>query len=436
MSLLTPLLRRCARSLLPFARTTAQEALAKKLAAINFLDRTDSSFPGSDDTRNLSGTSKRPNSADRTGDSRTTYSQRQPQGRKRGGDGAKSGSSSSSSSSPPDSSFSRPGAGIGDLLRFGDDEGERDGDDEDALAELGDAAKAVGDVALLALQETAAFVTGTAEGLFPEAFPDFKEDENSSANGRGSRRKPRSVRREAGEGGGRAGESLKTRRARRTRAVRERAGGVRRALAGFAQGSANRAGLAVARSAANGALRGAEAAADWAGGGALAREYVLLFVAAFCLVFKRGVGASFALLVVIKASRVTLQRLVSETWAGERSWGADSKGGGAPQPQPAGATAGPSSAGVSAPRSGRRSASAASSPRRRNEAKDTGEKRRRRTTTTTTIPKRNEGKAGRKKNAGSGAKKPARSNKGGKGKRRKPLWDESDDEFDKGCVLM
>lgn len=163
-------------------------------------------------------------------------------------------------------------------------------DTDEALMELESVVRSLGGAVWSAVQETASLFAGAASTLLPEAF---SGDEPLSSAGEEARSRQE---RAAQQGG--------------ARMVRERASGLRRGVSAFVQSSANRAGVAVARSAANGVLRGAEGAADWAGGGAVAREYVLLFIAAFCLAFKRGIGSSVALLVIIRAGRISLQRLM------------------------------------------------------------------------------------------------------------------------------
>ncbi|CAN0179065.1 unnamed protein product [Scytosiphon promiscuus] len=307
---------------------------------------------------------------------------------------------------------------------------------DDVLLELEEAARSVGGAALHVARETAAFVAETAAGFFPETFP---------ANGGGGRgvtsapgeqerwrrrtrvgqrvRDDADTRGASGGGGGCAGD---TDGAPRARAVRERASGARRAASGFAQSSVNRAGFAVAQSVANGLLRSAEAAADWAGDGALAREYVLLFIAAFCLVFKRGVGAAVALLVVIRFGRTAAQRLVLEGWkterankgrggnGGDRVSAAPAAAGGGGVPQPSGRGS-PSARYAAVPPSGRR-------PRRGRAAAAAaavaGEERRR--------PRRKTGRA----------KRSSGRTKGSSRRARRPLWDSESDDDNRGCVVM
>ena len=332
--------------------------------------------------------------------------------------------------SPPDSGSSdvfyrqqrrpksrrRAGAGASAADLLGRDGG--DGDAEDVLLELEEAAKSVGGAALLVAKETAAFVSQTAAGLFPNAIPDEDED-GGRGNGSASvdQQRRRRARPAVGGAGGGGGDG---RQGRRARAVRERAGGVGKAATGFAQSSVNRAGFAVAQSVANGALKGAEAAADWAGDGALAREYVLLFIAAFCLVFKRGVGAAVALLVVIRFGRTTAQKLVSEGWKVEQQKRARAREGGG-----VAATAGgdassyrrdnppvryPGGAAATDRRPRRRKAAgtAKAEERRRPRAKKSAQK-----------AKRNPGKSRRPKKVA-----------------RKPLWDSESEDDGRGCVVM
>lgn len=293
------------------------------------------------------------------------------------------------------------------------------GDGEDVLVELEEAAKSVGGAALLVAKETAAFVSQTAAGLFPSVFPDGDEARESGSTSVGQQRR----RRMRQAGGGVVGDGARDAgQGRRARAVRARAGGVGKAATGFAQSSVNRAGFAVVQSVANGALKGAEAAADWAGDGALAREYVLLFIAAFCLVFKRGVGAAVALLVVIRFGRTTAQKLVTEGWKVEQQKRARARGGGG-----VAAAAG----GDSTPYwrdnppvrypGGAGGAATDRRPRRRKAAgtAKTEEKRRPRAKKSTKKVKRN----------------PAKSRRPNKTARR-PLWDSDSEDDGRGCVVM
>lgn len=293
---------------------------------------------------------------------------------------------------------------------------------DDVLLELEEAARSVGGAALHVARETAAFVAETAAGLFPETFP----ANGSGGKGGGTPEEQRRWQRrrtemgQAGEGadyGGGGGGASGAERARRARAVRERASGVGKAASGFAQSSVNRAGFAVAQSLANGLLRGAEAAADWAGDGALAREYVLLFIAAFCLVFKRGVGAAVALLIVIRFGRSAAQKLVLEGWKMERRANKRRGGGGVAA---ASATSSsrrrdsPSARYGAAPAAGRR-------PRRGKAAAAAAaeaEERRR--------PRR---KTGRVKQSSGRSKR-------SKKRARRPLWDSESDDDNRGCVVM
>lgn len=293
--------------------------------------------------------------------------------------------------------------------------GRRDGD-EDVLLELEEAAKSVGGAALLVAREAAAFVSETAAGLFPPppaADNDGGRSASPSAAGRGGR----------GAGGGGGGGAQETERSRQVRAARERAGGVRRAATGYAQSSVNRAGFAVLQSLANGLLRGAEAAADWAGDGALAREYVLLFIAAFCLVFKRGVGAAVALLVVIRFGRIAAQKLILEGWKMERAKRrrATEGGGGGGGSTTAAAVGG---GGATASRRDTSGYTTASAGRRRRRRRPRPEKE---TETRRPRPKGASKKKGKERGSARSrrTKKPA----------RKPLWEESDDD-DRGCVVM
>lgn len=293
---------------------------------------------------------------------------------------------------------------------------------EDVLLELEEAAKSVGGAALLVAKETAAFVSQTAAGLFPDAFPEGEEEDggagkNNAASVGGRRR--RRVRQAGGVG---ARGVRNAEQSRRARAVKERAGGVGKAASGFAQSSVNRAGFAVAQSVANGVLKGAEAAADWAGDGALAREYVLLFIAAFCLVFKRGVGAAVALLVVIRFGRTTAQKLVLEGWKMEREKRARARKSG-------GVTAAAGGGGAATYRRDNPSVRHSHSPgaatdRRTRTGKAAGtakpeEKRRRPRPKKMKKFKRNPATSRRPKKAA-----------------RKPLWDSESEDDGRGCVVM
>ncbi|CAM9275076.1 unnamed protein product [Hapterophycus canaliculatus] len=301
---------------------------------------------------------------------------------------------------------------------------------DDVLLELEEAARSVGGAALHVARETAAFVAETAAGFFPETFP------ANGARGRGGstpeeqrqrwRRRTRAGQGggagdpggdgDGGGGGGGGGGASDAERELGGRAVRERASGVRRAASGFAQSSVNRAGFAVAQSVANGLLRGAEAAADWAGDGALARDY-------------RGVGAAVALLVVIRFGRSAAQKLVLEGWKMERANKRRGGGGGGGGGGVAAASAA-AGGGVGAPKSSRRDSSpsaryAAAAPttgrrprRGRAAAGVEAEERRR--------PRRKTGRVKRGSNRPGRSKKPA----------RKPLWDSESDDDDRGCVVM
>ncbi len=295
------------------------------------------------------------------------------------------------------------------------------GEGEDVLLELEEAAKSVGGAALLVAKETAAFVSETAAGLFPEVFPEEPRRGESDPSSLEQQRRRR-MRQEGG--GGRGAREAEQRR--RAGAVRERASGVRRAASGFAQSSVNRAGFAVAQSMANGALRAAEAAADWAGDGALAREYVLLFIAAFCLVFKRGVGAAVALLVVIRFGRTAAQKLVSRGWREDRAKRERARDNG-------GVTAGAAAVG------GRVGGGATTYRRDNQSARYTpaGRRPRRREAATAKAkveenrrprPKIAQGKKVKRKSTPSKRSKKATA--------RKPLWESDSDDDDRGCVVM
>lgn len=297
---------------------------------------------------------------------------------------------------------------------------------DDVLLELEEAARSVGGAALHVARETAAFVAETTAGFFPETFP-----ANGAVGTRGRASTPeeqqqyhrRRTRMGGQAGGADAGDGDggvdDVEGAQRARAVRERATGVRRAASGFAQSSVNRAGFAVAQSLANGLLRSAEAAADWAGDGALAREYVLLFIAAFCLVFKRGFGAAVALLVVIRFGRSAAQKLVLEGWKMERANKRRGGGGGVSAAASAAAGGATNSAGRDRP-----SASYAATrttgrrPRRGRVVEVEAEERRR--------PRRKTGRAKRSSGRARRSKRQA----------RRPLWDSESDDDNRGCVLM
>ncbi|CAB1097312.1 unnamed protein product [Ectocarpus sp. CCAP 1310/34] len=323
-----------------------------------------------------------------------------PQGRARGGGGGGGGGSTE-------------GREPADPL------GRRDGDG-DVLLELEEAAKSVGGAALLVAREAAAFVSETAAGFFPPPPADDNNGGRSASPSAAGRRGQGA----GGGGGGGGGGAQETERSRQVRAARERAGGVRRAATGYAQSSVNRAGFAVLQSLANGLLRGAEAAADWAGDGALAREYVLLFIAAFCLVFKRGVGAAVALLVVIRFGRIAAQKLVLEGWKMERAKRrrATEGGGGGGRSSTAAAVGG---GGATASRRFTSGYTAAPAGRHRR-------RRPRPQTETETETRRPRPKDAReKKGKGPGSARSRRTKKPA----RKPLWEESDDD-DRGCVVM
>lgn len=344
-----------------------QEALAEKLAEMNMRLRGES-LPDS-------------------GSSDAFYSQRRPKAR------------------------GRAGAGVSaDLL--GHDGGS---DGEDVLLELEEAAKSVGGAALLVAKETAAFVSQTAAGLFPNAFPEKDGGGSSSSVEQQRRRRVRQ------SGGGVVGDGARDAGQRRTaRAARDRASGVGKAATGFAQSSVNRAGFAVAQSVANGVLKGAEAAADWAGDGALAREYVLLFIAAFCLVFKRGVGAAVALLVVIRFGRTTAQKLVSEGWKLEQEKRARARDSGG-----VAAAAGSDNA----------TAFRREKPSVRYPAGAGTDRRPRRRKAAGTAAKAEEKRRPRQKNTNKAKRAPAKSRRPKKAA-RKPLWDSESDDDGRGCVVM
>ncbi|CAM9467254.1 unnamed protein product [Ectocarpus sp. 12 AP-2014] len=305
---------------------------------------------------------------------------------------AHSGSSAAYSyrgSPPPPQGRTRGGGGGGSTEARGpaDPLGRRDGD-EDVLLELEEAAKSVGGAALLVAREAAAFVSETAAGFFPPLPADDKDGGRSaspSAAERGGRG--------GGDGGG--GGVQETERSRQVRAARERAGGVRRAATGYAQSSVNRAGFAVLQSLANGLLRSAEAAADWAGDGALAREF----------------------------GRVAAQKLVLEGWKMERAKrrrateGGGSGGGGGSN-----TAAAVGGGGATASRRGTSGYTAAPAGRRRRRPRPEKE-------TETRRPRPKDARKKKGKERGSArsrrTKKPA----------RKPLWEESDDD-DRGCVVM
>lgn len=165
-----------------------------------------------------------------------------------------------------------------------------DSDEDDAQVDLEAVARSVGGLAWFVAQEAVSFLGGAAATLLPEAF--FAENDDDDLQ--------RST----------AVPRVGSKQARRTRSMRQQADGARRSASNFVKSSANRAGWAMVRTAANGVVRGAEAAADWAGGGIVAREHVLVFVAAFCLAFRRGIASSIALLILIRAGRITLERLL------------------------------------------------------------------------------------------------------------------------------
>lgn len=300
-------------------------------------------------------------------------------------------------------------------FRFGDDGEEPLSDSDEALLEIESIARSIGGAAWGAVQETASIFAGVASTLLPEAFPLPEEDEEDSAE-------------EGEEGSPRRRRPSRISQARRARMARDRASGLRRGASAFVQSSANRAGLAVVRSAANGVLRGAEAAADWAGGGAVAREHVLLFIAAFCLAFKRGIGSSVALLVLIRAARISLQRLLEggRTAATGRTRG-DAVAGARP-PHPAAAVAGASA-------SGRREATRAVPTRGGRRAASSGKVRSRPTRSRPSeAEKRERGSRRTVPAAGAGR---ARAKRGMQGRRRRPVVDDfNDSDSDGGCTVM
>lgn len=336
--------------------------------------------------------------------------------RSRPGKGRHDGEHDQSDFSAPSFSGHRAGE-IDDIFNLGDkDDYDNENSGDDPLLEIEKTARSVGGAAWLAVREAACFFAETTAGLLTETFP-----EGGGEGGEGGDA-PSASREERGRRSRQSASASRARRAAGRRAqgvVSTRAGGVQRAVLSFAQSSANRAGLALACSAANGVLRGAEVAASWAGGDAVAREYVLLVIAAFCLVFRRGVGSSVALLVLIRAGRITVQRLVSEGWAAKRA-GAEVAAGanGQTTSNTAAATGGTT-------KRGSNNFSGSSSAQQRSTV-EKGKNRRR--------PK-TQRVVGTNKVTPKAAKKVGGSNRKDRG-RRKPLWDESDDESDKGCVVM
>ncbi|CBJ28401.1 hypothetical protein Esi_0104_0072 [Ectocarpus siliculosus] len=290
-------------------------------------------------------------------------------------------------SPPPSQGRARGGGGGGggsaEARGPADPLGRRD-DDEDVLLELEEAAKSVGGAALLVAREAAAFVSETAAGFFPPPAADNDNDGGRSASPSAAGRAGR------GAGGGGGGGAQETERSRQVRAARQRAGGVRRAATGYAQSSVNRAGFAVLQSLANGLLRGAEAAADWAGDGALAREF----------------------------GRIAAQKLVLEGWKMERAKRRRAtEGGGGGGSSTAAAVDGDGATGSRRDTSGYAAAPAGRRRRRPRPERETETRRPR--------PKGASKKKGKERGSARRTKKPA----------RKPLWEESDDD-DRGCVVM
>jgi hypothetical protein len=60
--------------------------------------------------------------------------------------------------------------------------------------------------------------------------------------------------------------------------------------------------------AASAGIRSVEAAADWAGGGVIEGEHVILGISLFCLTFRRGIWSAAILLYAVRSARVTAQR--------------------------------------------------------------------------------------------------------------------------------
>ncbi|CAM9258393.1 unnamed protein product [Ectocarpus sp. 8 AP-2014] len=283
------------------------------------------------------------------------------------------------------------GSGSAEAREPADPLGRRD-DDEDVLLELEEAAKSVGGAALLVAREAAAFVSETAAGFFPPP-PAADNDGGRSASPSAAGRAGRGAGGGGRGGGGGGGGAQETERSRQVRAARQRAGGVRRAATGYAQSSVNRAGFAVLQSLANGLLRGAEAAADWAGDGALAREF----------------------------GRIAAQKLVLEGWKVEQAKRRRAtEGGGGGGSGTAAAVDGGGATGSRRDTSGYAAAPAGRRRRRRPRPEKETETRRPR-------PKGANKKKGKERGSvrSRRTKKPA----------RKPLWEESDDD-DRGCVVM
>ncbi|KAG5180954.1 hypothetical protein JKP88DRAFT_322597 [Tribonema minus] len=122
---------------------------------------------------------------------------------------------------------------------------------------------------------------------------------------------------EAAAAGGGGGAAQRQRRRRRRQGgasewLRRHADGVSAALRSTAGESAGGVAAGVVRA----AVSGAEAAAEWAGGGAIARERVLLGVSLYCLAFKRGLWSALVLLFAIRAARITLQEALGGGFGG------------------------------------------------------------------------------------------------------------------------
>lgn len=322
---------------------------------------------------------------------------------------------------------SSSGVGVSSLFDLGDGEGDNWGeyDDTEGISlELEAAARTVGGMAWLAMQESASYLAAVASTLLPEQFlerEEREEDEERSPRAAGGSRQRQTV----------GASHPRTKQARRTRRMRERASGVRRAAAGFVQSSANRAGLAMVHSAANGVLRSAEAAADWAGGGTVAREHVLLFIAVFCLAFKRGISSSVALLIVIRAGRIAAQKLLNGGRGMRRRRTTKTTPDAPARRQRRPAAAASSASGretgrtTSSSSSGRRS----SAPRTR--TKITGPPK-------GTKDKRRSGKTKQSSpTLGVGDRRGTSGAKRGRKNRQNSSWDDGDDgEWDVGCTVM
>lgn len=314
----------------------------------------------------------------------------------------------------------QPYGGVGSRGLFGfEDDGEEPLSDSDqALLEIESIARSVGGAAWGAVQETASVFAGIASTLLPEVFPLPQEGEEDSAE-EGAEGAPSRQRR----------RPARISQKRRTRMSRDRASGLRRGASTFVQSSANRAGLALVRSAANGVLRGAEAAADWAGGGAVAREHVLLFIAAFCLAFKRGIGSSVALLVLIRAGRISLQRLLEGGQAAATKRTGEDTAAGARSPRVAAVAA---AAGGSTSGSGRREPTSSRGGRRN---VPSGKPRRRPTIRQPSKTEERERRSRRTARAARAGR--TRAKRGMQGRRRRPVADGLDDsDSDGGCAIM